>query len=802
MASSAITDTMPLETPFLEVYDGAPASEASADQQIVETPFLTEHFVGEEVVSESSPAWGELLADLYDSEFDEALHSLVDEADERAQLLGLDEANVDPARVERALTQWIEPLRMETEALLDGMAEALDGADAGSMSSSELEELLDRFEPRGSPEGPVFEDFLKKIWSKAKSAVRGAVSLAKKGIAAVGKIVPLSMILDKLKALVRPLLTRVLRLAMNQLPPALRPAAATLAKRFLGVGEIEGQLDELADESEAASADVRALQLELDSAVGALMLAAGEPEMEALVAEHAIESERSADAPLTQLDSARERFVNGLAELREGEDPTPLVEEFVPAVLGALRLGIRVIGRPKVVRFLAQYLGRLIQPYVGPQVTPPLSQAIVDAGLRLMTLEAGKGESERNPSVAAEAFAALVEDAVTHVTELGEDELDEEGLVEEVAFEGFHRAARTHFPPRVLRRPTGRPAGVWVNMPRRGPWRFRKYSRVFDITISPEAAALIRTRGGRTLATFLRDRFSDTGPVRARIHLYQAIPGTRLARIVHAERAVPGLGSSARAATAELHPLTREAAGALVGQPELGEDVGEAYLDELAPAAVGQRFYFLEIPGGRPAATVNSAGARVATGMTRPRLSGTHVAVDLARGELRVTVHLAEAQAQDISARLRRNEPLGASLAALRAIYARGLQSLGAAGAHRRVRIIGETSGEALEDQLVRPSSLPGVSVSVGDVLAQWTRRALAARLRAHRDAFVAAAAAPQDGVTLRLTYTLVPGLRTIARLLRGRAGIDPRDLRALASLRQTVPGAAQLDVNPGYHRG
>ena len=797
----------PFETPFLEVYGGPVQSDhlAPAEPGPAETPFLTEYLVGDEVIGGVSEGFRELLAELRDSEFDEALLGLVDEADARAQLLGLDEADADPARVERALHHWLEPLRMEAEALLDQMGDALAARDAQTLTDEEVDRLLEGLEPGESAGGPVFEDFLTKLWDKAKSAVKGAVRLAKKGIAAVGKILPIGIILKRLKPLVRPLLTRVLKIAMNRLPPALRPAAAQLARRFLGVRELEAlESDEAVPAAEsAAAADVRSLQLDFDAEITSLLLVPEEPELESLVAEASLRAERLDDGSLAELDRAREDFVNGLAGLEQGEDPTPLVEQFLPAILPALRVGINVIGRPKVVNFLAKFLGRLIAPYVGAQLTQPLSRAIVDAGLRLMTLEAGENEqAAADPRVAAEAFAALVEDTVSRVAELDEDELEDEGIVEEVAFEGFHRAARGQFPASVLRGARaggGQARGVWVGMPRRGRRRYRKYSRVLDATISPEAAALVRTRGGRTLAMFLRDRLGRTGPVQARLHLYQAVPGTRLGRIARAERAVPGLGPAATAAHTELHPLTREAAGALLGEPELGADVSEAFLDELAPAAVGQRFYYLEVAGGRPAAMAADEPTATA-GAGRPRLSTTTAAIDVRRNELRVAVYLSEAQTQDIAARLRRNEPLGGLLTALLPVYAGGLRSLASAAGRHRLRIIGETEAAVAEQQFVLPG-LPNPSDAVGTLLTRWTRRALASQLLGERNALLAAAAEPQDGVTLIVRIIQPPGLSTIARLVRGRFSAGLRDLGSWGGLLRSRPATAKLEIVPGYRR-
>ena len=77
-----------------------------------------------------------------------------------------------------------------------------------------------------------------------------------------------------------------------------------------------------------------------------------------------------------------------LENLKEGENPAPHVENFLPAVLPALRIATRLIGRPRVVGFLAGFLGKLISNLVGPQHAPALSRAMVDAGLKLLSLEA------------------------------------------------------------------------------------------------------------------------------------------------------------------------------------------------------------------------------------------------------------------------------------------------------------------------------------------------------------------------------------------------------------------------------
>ena len=72
-------------------------------------------------------------------------------------------------------------------------------------------------------------------------------------------------------------------------------------------------------------------------------------------------SSTSAATPVfANLDDARDRFIQELDNLKPGESPEPYVQNFLPAVLPVLRLGVRLIGRPRVVNFLAQLLAKLI----------------------------------------------------------------------------------------------------------------------------------------------------------------------------------------------------------------------------------------------------------------------------------------------------------------------------------------------------------------------------------------------------------------------------------------------------------
>ena len=173
------------------------------------------------------------------------------------------------------------------------------------------------------------------------------------------------------------------------------------------------------------------------------------------------------------LDDARDRFIQELENLRPGESPEPAIQNFLPAVLPALRLGMRLIGRPRVVGFLAPLLAKLIANLVGPEQAPALSRAIVDAGLKLLSLE--MSEQERS-GLAASAVAATVEETVNRVASLPDHILDNQELLEGFALEAFEQAAAANLPAVLSeatyrQRPELLEAGVnaaWMLMPLRG----------------------------------------------------------------------------------------------------------------------------------------------------------------------------------------------------------------------------------------------------------------------------------------------------------------------------------------------
>lgn len=431
----------------------------------------------------------EFLDELYDEEFDEALFELVSEATELYEDRFESEYGdplVQKMQGMRFLEQHFAPLVQEAEAFIDTLAEEVKQLNSSSLGESELESFINRYTSQ-THLSPSFENFFDSFIGKVGKFIG-------KGIKALGKL-GLNAILPKLKQLINPLLQKVLGMAINKLPVALRPVAEQLAKRWLKQ-EFE---EEDVLEAEDATPNISVIQSEFDQQMANLLFAREDVEREVAIAEYMRDAQITHD-PLRDLDRARSRFIQQLGELREGEDSTPLVEQFIPAILPVLKVGINLAGRSKIVNFLAKWLAKLIERFVGSQYTPALSQAIVDVGLRLINLES---TPEDESMAARSAVATTVEDTVRRVAALPEYILDNQELLEGFALEAFEQAAAENLPPvlpeRVyemrpeLRETTGIKT-AWVLQPLRGKKKhYKKCTRVFETVITPHIAQSVKT---------------------------------------------------------------------------------------------------------------------------------------------------------------------------------------------------------------------------------------------------------------------------------------------------------------------
>jgi hypothetical protein len=758
------------ESPFVDRYAPSPVG-PSPSFVASESPFLDEYHLGSDD-EDAGPLHAdpmdeiaaELLDELEDDEFDDAIHELVDEASD-VRLSEVTSEVLDAAeqaRTEQLLRAHFEPLASEAESLIDRVSEIAEAP------SEELDAAIEQVEVGPSP-SPAFEHFLSRWKNKLKKLAGNAVSLAKKGLAvAAGPLIRGA--LAKLRPIVRPMLEKVIKLALDKISPKYRPYLLKLAARF-GLGRAlqpkaaEPKADAASDAAEPAAAapaatqtppseepsapDASAVQEELDLEIVQSLL--GDERSEAEAADASSHEEPGRD-PLHELDAARARFVTEVASLPEGEDVQPVVERFLPAVMFAVRTGIRLIGRPKVVGFLGGLIGKLVAPLVGKDIAPDLGRAVADVGLR--TLLQAEVHAEDPRRVAAEALASTVEETVRRVAALPDHVLGEPVLFEACAYEAFDAAAAANLPSQMLRpdlRETELPS-TWVRLPLRGPKLYKKFGRIFDVTISPHVATAVSTFDGAPLSAFFRDRLrlDAREPVKARVHLFEAIPRTRLARIARSE-IVRGLGSSQRWAWSQLHPLTISAAASLLGAPRLGREMA----DEADPnnPRVGERYYFLEI---------NEAPAR-------PLGHGSHVHVtlNLAKGHLRVCLYLSEVVAQTIAPALRRKAATGAIVGELRSLFAGPVRTLLSGKSRRAFRLIG-LQKRARSLAPAAELALRALRRQIAARALAWSWVAIAKHIEANAAEFLRMADGPEDGVRIAVTFEGVPRAAELARAFSG----------------------------------
>lgn len=777
-----MTTTLSTRTPFLDVQSFV-LEEREAPIQLSRevlgrSPFVSVYELEDGSYFEQSSqadAMAALVSDLYSEEFEEALENLYSHTrqlhDESMA------AGMPAAQSERVLSQRFAELTRESEAMLDRMAREIDLNGVG-----ELEHFAEDL-TSSAPLEPAFEEFVGKLFKKVKSAVRKAASAVKN--------LALGPILNKLKGLIRPLLNQVLQKAIGKLPASLQPVARKLGEK-LGILRGEPTQPDSTSGAEPASAEPTAaepagdpvqesvgqsmadVQQEFDEALAHSFLATEEAEIEFEVAQVRSAALVAADPVFANLDEARERFIHELESLKEGESPQPYVENFLPAAMAAVRVGLKLIGRQRVVNFLAGLLAKLVQRLVGPEQAPALSRAIVDAGMKFLSLEVG--EEERS-SLAASSVAATVEETINRVASLPGYVLEDQELLEAFALEAFEHAAAANLPAlfsesTYKQRPELLEGGVnasWIMLPLRGRRRYKKCTRTFQVTITPQLASEVASFEDESLADYLHDQagIPEGESVEAELHLYETLPGTTASDIVNGENRGDSMASIGGAD--ELHPLTREAAGSLLGRPALGREAPVGTGPNRLPA--GQRLYRIALPGRRPSSR-GPGGARV---RQRARV---YLTLDAVRSQLRVTVFLSEVKAQRLALQARQNAHHGALVASFTRFLAQRIPPRLRGLRPQRVRIVHGALGDVNAAIRRMGTVVPEQFVSK---VQEWLVKGFSDFLRNQAAQFQAAAEQPVDGVTLLFTIERPLGLAEICDALAGRAVTPDKVAKAVS---------------------
>jgi hypothetical protein len=727
------------------------------------TPFLSGEstLAGEsEAVSPEVTAFSEIIAELKDSEFREAVEQLADEALEAHsdQLSGeYGDRETRDLTAERLLNDHFQPLAAETEAMLDRFFERLEGYTAESLTDMEIERVASAVLPTG-PISPASEQFLGGILHKAKRLASGAVDLAKRGVKSAVSFagnLAIRHLLGPLKKLAGFFLKKVTTVALKQIPIYLRPLAQKLSERlFSALGETHEGEGEAYEQTEAevlpAALDVARLEAEFDVQAAQLLLTADEAEVEHLVWNYG-EGENYS-SPLSELDQARSQLIKELSSLQPGENAQPVMEQFAPALWPAAKAAVTILGRDKFVNLIAGWVGKLIKPLIGDQGAGLLAPAIADVGLRLFGLEASYPEPPR--AVLAEALAATVEETLHAVAELPPHVLENETLLSEAVHEAFESAASSYFPNSAIKpelRESGELHGLWLRMPlKSSKKRYAKYSDSFRVDISPRLAGTIVTFGGATLQDYFRDQHGlpDGQPYKGRITLYQALPGARGSTIA--------LGEGFAAGADQLHPLTPEAAGALLGESAgLGRRPTPAsYLATPQRLHVNQRLYRIEPPSGR---------------RRHVRRAHSELLINLLRDEIRLWLYLSEPLCQRISLDLAKPDGAATAFRRLKRLLMRTTENLKMATVHRHLSHYVGVVAEKPNLRGTVPNWLRHVGRDLGAKIGAWAEVQVAQYLRNSAEDFKRTCASHHDGVTLRIKMTRVPGMDLLRQLSHGK---------------------------------
>ena len=303
-----------LNSPFVDSRSFEAPTEAAIRRLGLASPFV-EAFALEpsRSLTDSRDAVRRVLrAQLYNEELDNAIYELVGETASFA-------ANgADPRLAASAARMRLAPLADEIESFIQRAAEAFGERDPGVVTEAEIDDVIGRVSSEHQV-APGFEHFFGSIVNAVKKAAKGAVNLAKKGIEVAAKL-GLGPILQKLGALVRPLLERVLTAAINRLPVAVQPAARQLASKLpvLFGKELESE------PGEELAVDVGAIQSEFNDRTVDALLGETDPAYEAEADYPSVAA--GGEAGIGDLDAARERLVRELDELGDGEDASPAVE--------------------------------------------------------------------------------------------------------------------------------------------------------------------------------------------------------------------------------------------------------------------------------------------------------------------------------------------------------------------------------------------------------------------------------------------------------------------------------------------
>jgi hypothetical protein len=566
---------------------------------------------------------------IHDTEFEQLLSEVANEAEPKfVNYVGLESPNI--TELEQALkipdmeNRFDQFFRINYSPMVNRINEEIDRFESyldnylqPQMDFETVQEIVDRYQVTEPEElfGKIGK-FLKKVGKATVGAIKKVGGIATDVLTAPMKLA-LKPILAKIKLLVNPLLRKVLTAGLRFIPAkyrdlAQKAAAALGVQKEFEITELETSEPEQEDEaipmlesevlgeSDLESENMEALQeglyeesetesfdheLELEEIVREfdrqVFEAIGDKFDEIPISEGYVPIDGedsmygySASIPASVseneaiiVEDARNRLINGLTG-QHNPDIQKLTEDFIPAILPALRFGIKLIGRARVINFIASLAAKVLDPLVGKDLSGPLSKVATDIGLRMLTLEAPETVTRRESI--AHMVTNIIGETVERVAELPETILEgEEEVLESFVQDALVESIENNVPRETLKTRSilRRRLPLRANWVHRNKGRFKTLSMVYKLTLDPTVARRIRTgRHGETLLDVLRKYQSWDGktPVPVTVRIFETVIGTRLSMI-----AKKYLGGSEPDFVRQIIPLTRSAATLLLKSPLL-----------------------------------------------------------------------------------------------------------------------------------------------------------------------------------------------------------------------------------------
>lgn len=765
-----------------------------------------------------------LLAELEDNEFKEALHDIANEMAESWRSRVSDEVAMgiqfQPFAMSQA-QQYYSPMLNESNRLFDAASHHFSGSDMAAHSEASVDLFFETLEINNDGLSPIQEQFIRKLANKAQSLVKKGVQLAKKGISAVSKFLPINVILDKLKGLVKPLLEKVLKSLIKKLPSTLQPHATTLASKFLNLETI--------DSNTTQSTELETLEMEFDNTAAQILFTPEDHEANYVAAQYEssfenlerIESYESSFPFGQSIDEARENFIQELKNLKFDEDPTPAIERFLPAAIMALKpvikMGIGLIGRQKIINFLANLISNLIKKYVPADVTQPLAASIIDLGMSAIGFELN---DVNNVNLGYEAIANTIEETIEGLNEMENERMKDPDELTMHVLDKFEKAAANNFPPNYIKsnlRNTKQRA-TFVNMPRVSTSKlYKKFTQVYDVIIDSKNGASVKIFRSVPLANFLKDKYGlEIGNgIKAKAHVYELKNRGKLSDINKFEN-LPGLNKQSVRSWIQLLPLTKEAANTLLNEPNLGINFSEKSLSSRYNAKPGQRFYFLEIEGARlrvpQTDSKNLKSKNPSPTYAESRSADVQAVLNFSKSEIKLNYYFSEEDAKTVVEKINRNDAMGVATN-IKNSFQVVFKDILSNHISSKVKIIHEAMPEMyLEAEDIHEHfSLSDIGSAIrktaGDgalkKIVETLTNAISSKaydsvlqfLKTRSKEFITAQSEPQDGVTICVVWKNVQGMSMIKSLI---SAIKGGGLPYLSDLTMPKLNAPELVIKGG----